>query len=137
MVKSVFDTISIYEDNTASYMPTVLYGKDVCFSTIARYPIKGNIQKIADKASIKMRQIDTTLDDQDVKYTPATLSFLAHLIMNDLFERITDKTKLEHMGAMVEVVWALDDHTNKYGDKYDQMDVAADMLKIIYDVVHF
>lgn len=128
-----FDKNGLLED----LAPTIKYGMSLCDRVLQALP--GNDRRATDLRPCQdvMRKVSLALNREGEFFPTPVLVHIGQTLCVDLLEEVTDPEKRELLGEIQELMDAISDAVDPYGDNYAAYEEADQSLKTIYEIVGF
>ena len=137
VVSGSLDTIEEFNLDSVN-MPTILYAKDQCNKAIYHYPCSDSPDKLLKFIKECLTAYDLKLKNlPTLNYNSILLINICSIILNDVTERIRDKTKLEIIEPTKEAIVALHDRIDPLGINYEDYELADNLIQIMYKLIKF
>lgn len=137
VVSGSLDTIEEFNLDSVN-MPTILYAKDQCNEAIYHYPCSDSPDKLLKFIKECLTAYDLKLKNlPTLNYNSILLINICSIILNDVTERIRDKTKLEIIEPTKEAIVALHDRIDPLGINYEDYELADNLIQIMYKLIKF
>lgn len=135
-VNGVFITIN--DDNLLPELgPTLLYGQDLSTRVIHGYPEQGTPKANTEWCSGKMKVISALLNEGGLYYEPIELVTMAQMIVVDLLEEVTDRTKRGLLTELKEVIDSVSDAIDPGGTAFTVYESVDLTLHQVYKEIGF